>query len=295
MPKVTIIVNRRAGTVLRLGEEQVRRVLARGLAAERRDTEIRLVDPGELLHALEAAFASDCEVVGLGGGDGTLRSAAPLAMHSGKSLAILPLGTLNLLSKDLGVPQALEAAARLIPHGRVRQIDVGEVNEEYFLVKAMIGRINATVRAREKTRSRFNPLTWAKVLWHAARAVFRVRKRRFRIAFDGTEELHHTAMLTVAVNRLTGRLGNPFFRARLDGGKLAVYRFPEMSSETLLAHLDSESPVLDSFLLGEAKGLTVSTRRPRLYASLDGELVFLKTPLRFTLHAHALSVIGSPS
>jgi len=292
MRSIAIIINKRAGTAMELGESGVREAVQRGFAGSDVAPTIELVEPSALHERLRAAFASDCDAVAVGGGDGTIRTAAAMAMQDGKTLGILPLGTLNLLSKDLGIPQDLEEAAAVLGEGRERAIDVGQVNDELFLVKAMIGRINATVRAREKRRSRFNPIAWVKVIWRALRAIFRVSKRGFDLDFGDRRTFVETAMLTVASNRLTGRLGNPFYRARLDAGLLATYRFPELRAGKLVTNLGSRSPVLDSFLIGESKTLTVTTRRPRVYASLDGELSFLHTPLSFRIHEKALKVMG---
>ena len=50
-------------------------------------------------------MASDADVVVVGGGDGTVATAAgKLIGRTDKALGILPLGTLNLYAKDLGIP-----------------------------------------------------------------------------------------------------------------------------------------------------------------------------------------------
>ena len=49
-----------------------------------------------------------------GGGDGTIRSIAAVLAGTGTPLGILPLGTLNHLAKNVGVPLELEAAVAVI-------------------------------------------------------------------------------------------------------------------------------------------------------------------------------------
>ncbi|MEO1191287.1 MAG: diacylglycerol kinase family protein [Pseudomonadota bacterium] len=304
MKRLQVIINRRAGTVLTLGELQAERAVRAGLAQASLDYRITFVAPQDLAAAVCEARDVGFDVVAVGGGDGTLRTAAELLLGSEMTLAILPLGTLNLLSKDLRIPQDLEEAARTIAEGiiqdRRQPVDVGTLQGEIFLVKAMISKVNATVRARERVRSRFNPWSWLKILWRAGRRLLQSRRRRYRIAFepegDSAEtRTVHTTMLTVAVNRITGALDNPFARPDLAGGKLAVYRFPE-----LFGAPDSDPPntlgpgnsLTDGYLIGQAGVIEITTRRPRVYASLDGELLLLRTPLRFQVRPKALTMIG---
>ncbi|MBC9180102.1 diacylglycerol/lipid kinase family protein, partial [Pseudoroseomonas ludipueritiae] len=58
----------------------------------------------------------DCVVAA--GGDGTIAEVAAGLMGGGAALGILPLGTANVLSLELGLPRAPEAAAAVLRGGR---------------------------------------------------------------------------------------------------------------------------------------------------------------------------------
>lgn len=81
------------------------------------------------------------------GGDGTVRFAlAALAKaHSDIPAAILPLGTGNVLARNLGIWQEkmfadpLEHAFAFILHGQPMRIDLGMMNGEYFAGMAGVG------------------------------------------------------------------------------------------------------------------------------------------------------------
>lgn len=104
-------------------------------------------DPGTDV-AREAILAG-AEVLIAAGGDGTVRAVAAVAADAGLPMGIVPLGTGNLLARNLGLPLRDSAAAlRVSLDGDDTPIDVGwlmvtmgsgEVVEYPFLVMAGIG------------------------------------------------------------------------------------------------------------------------------------------------------------
>lgn len=83
--------------------------------------------------------AHEVDLVIAGGGDGTVNAALKGALQSGLPLGILPFGTANDLARTLGIPSHPLAAAGVIIAGRTRQIDVGQVNDQFFLNVASMG------------------------------------------------------------------------------------------------------------------------------------------------------------
>ena len=69
------------------------------------DADVRMTESGDIFEAFsEAAAAPGLDAVVAGGGDGTLSCAAGHLADSGRPLGILPLGTLNHLARDAGIP-----------------------------------------------------------------------------------------------------------------------------------------------------------------------------------------------
>ena len=64
--------------------------------------------------ATRDAVSRGFDAVAVGGGDGTLSSAAEVLSGGRVPLGVLPLGTLNHFARDLGVPANLGEAARII-------------------------------------------------------------------------------------------------------------------------------------------------------------------------------------
>src|SRR6202012_3309799 len=100
------------------------------------------------LHAKSLAETADptrFDAVAVAGGDGTINEAVNGIVHSGLPLAILPLGTANVLAQELGLPHAPEALAEIAALSPSRSIVPAEIitaerNEPWrFLLMAGIG------------------------------------------------------------------------------------------------------------------------------------------------------------
>jgi YegS/Rv2252/BmrU family lipid kinase len=81
------------------------------------------------------------------GGDGTFNEVANGIAGSGISMAILPLGTSNVLAKELGIPEDIEGALEVVVNGAVRPVSLGKIDvirnasplSRYFVLMAGIG------------------------------------------------------------------------------------------------------------------------------------------------------------
>src|SRR5450432_80460 len=107
---IEVILNSRAGA-RRAGHAV--EVIEKVFEQSGRAFNISVATGGELCRLTEKA-ASDSELLVAGGGDGTICCVAQVALRTGKTLGILPLGTFNYFARNLGIPLDLEAAARLI-------------------------------------------------------------------------------------------------------------------------------------------------------------------------------------
>ncbi|MCC6511909.1 MAG: protein BmrU [Pirellulaceae bacterium] len=104
------------------------------------------------------------------GGDGTAAAVVNLIPHS-VPMALLPLGTENLLAKHLGVTRDVRAATEHIVAGKTRQLDAGCANGRLFLVMLGCG-FDAEVVAQmhQIRRGHINRLSYAKPIWQSIRS-----------------------------------------------------------------------------------------------------------------------------
>jgi diacylglycerol kinase (ATP) len=80
------------------------------------------------------------------GGDGTIGDVANGLARAAKSeqdalgpLGIMPLGSANDIAFSLGLPTDLIAAAQVIASGRTKNMDLGKLNERYFVNNSACG------------------------------------------------------------------------------------------------------------------------------------------------------------
>src|SRR6187397_721074 len=137
--KATVLLNAAAG--LRHGQVQAEAARVCDLfAALGATADVRQVPGLQLMDAARAAASSsECDVVVMGGGDGTMSAGAGGLAGTGKPMGVLPLGTLNHFARDLGIPNELEEAVRNVAEGVVREVDVGEANDRVFLNNSSLG------------------------------------------------------------------------------------------------------------------------------------------------------------
>jgi diacylglycerol kinase (ATP) len=90
---------------------------------------------------LAARFAAESQpVVIAAGGDGTLNEVVNGLAGSKTVLGILPVGTMNVFAREMGIPyDSLERAFSVIESGFVRDVDLFEANGAPFMQMAGVG------------------------------------------------------------------------------------------------------------------------------------------------------------
>jgi diacylglycerol kinase family enzyme len=145
---LTVIVNAgaRKAEDSAVQRQLVQLFTARGLRAD-----IQLARSGAgIVELARRATKADSSVVVAAGGDGTINAVASELVGSNKILGVLPMGTLNHLAKDLGMPLDLESAVDIIAQQTLSRIDIGEVNGRYFLNNSGLGLYPGIVHEREQ-------------------------------------------------------------------------------------------------------------------------------------------------
>ena len=290
---LSVIVNGTSGAVA-AAKGALPDKLRQAFAAAGTAAEVRLVEGAEIDTALREA-AGEARVA-VAGGDGTARGAAQALAGSDTELALLPLGTLNHLARDLELPTELNAAAALAAHGSATAIDVGEVNGERFVNNVSIGLYPSMVRNRDWYRENRGWPKWLSTFPAAWRALHRLPRHRLRIELDGKAQTVVTPLLFVGNNPYSLEGGKVGARESLRRGRLAVYAVAERSRpglvwfalRTLAGRADKG---MDFAAIGLCETLTVTPEQASIEVAMDGEILRLRSPLAFRILPRALRVV----
>jgi diacylglycerol kinase family enzyme len=290
-----VLMNPRAGTVIKTGltPEDLR---ARFEALGRR-VEIDARPATPLEEKLARALASDADVVVAAGGDGTATALAHAIRDSDKCMAVLPLGTANLLARDLHIPLDVDAWFSELPAMLPRSIDVAEVNGRLFLHKVVIGTIPGIAAAREVVRGRGDLRATLGFAGYFLRRLSRARPLAVEITTrEGGTRVERLQALAVACNAYDEGPGCFFSRTCLDAGSLTLYQLRRLKLGDLV-RLATEMIIGcwrqdEALAIESVEAVTIRSRRRKLKAMIDGEVETLDVPLRFRIRPRALRVLA---
>jgi diacylglycerol kinase (ATP) len=244
-------------------------------------------------HATELAALAGDRLVVAAGGDGTVNEVLN-GLSPGATLGILPLGTANVLARELGLPLDAEAACRRILDGEVSRVDFGVATDESgterrFACMAGIGfdaQVVGTVTPRLKRFLR--GLAFAVT---AFRVLFGNRFPNVEIA--NGDEVHIARFAIIANGHYYGgvyRVSGPGLLTSGEFETVLVERVSVLLRPDVFAGIMARRPLnraMKSFTSTE-----VSARSPgaEVLVQLDGEL-WGKLPMSFRIEPGALSVL----
>lgn len=237
------------------------------------------------------ARASNLVIVA--GGDGTVHHCLGLLMKVQKPLAVLPAGTANDLVRSLMIPADPLEACDVILQGVQMKVDVGKVNERYFLNAAHIGLgVKITNELTAESKKQLGDWSYLRAFFMALKGL---RSFRVRLRVDDQELRMRVLHICVGNGRYYGGGNIVDQRCYLGDGKFSLYALRPQSKWNLLGiapliRTGIQSLARSAFT-AQATDVVVQTRRPmKIYA--DGEYVGT-TPAHFGLLPEALTVICS--
>lgn len=260
------------------------------------DVALRLTRRASAVAAIIAEAAAGCDLVVVGGGDGTLSSAADAVLASGLPLGILPMGNANDLARTLGIPASLGEACRVIAVGHRRRIDLGQVNGRHFFNVASVGLSVAIAdRLTGEIKQRWGVLGYLGCAWEAMHAPTHFHAR---IVADGAAAIETEAIqLAVGNGRHYGGGMTIIDDATIDDGRLDFYALPPQPRWRLLTLLGvlrwgKHRRVAGIHVL-HGRRIAIDTVPP-MKVNVDGE-VTQTTPVEFRVVPGALSVFAPVS
>jgi len=269
--------------------------VAAALSAAGVTATVEAVDGEEIGERVAAAIKAGARLIIVGGGDGSVSAAAQALAGSDVTLGILPLGTLNHLARDLGIPFDLSESAKMIAAGRARQIDVAEVNGRTFVNNVAIGLYPLMVIDREAQQDRLGRSKRLAMLVASMRTLANFHHQRLTLSIDGGEARVDTPLLFVGNNDYQLALPGAGQRDRIDGGCMCAMMMRKKGVPGFLmavARALLGIPRHDDMVKADgARQIRVDSTRSVIAIAIDGETLELKPPLEFRIRPGALRLI----
>jgi diacylglycerol kinase family enzyme len=294
MRKVFVILNARAGTLLDRDPAEVKRQVETALRGPGREVEVMLAQGRAITRNIAQAAKGGYDTLIVGGGDGSASCAAQHLANTPIALGVLPLGTLNLLARDLGMPTDPAEALAALADAHPQPIDLATLNGRFFHSISGLGFFSQMARAREEARDL--PTRLLRLGAAALRAFNRTGRLQIEFDVDGRRRSMDAYAVLVTCNRFGG---TDWRRSALDGGTLEIH---VAEDEGALARLKAgfevltgswrTDPAIHSYT---AQTLRIASPRRRVFVATDGELARERVPLNYALAPRALTVLTPPA
>ncbi len=263
-----------------------------------RGARIRLsVSPGDAMRRAAKAAKRGVRVVVAAGGDGTINEVINGIAGTETARGILPVGSVNVLARQLGIPLNVPGAWEIIRAGATRQVDLIRVEcEEHgrpisrCLVQLGGIGLDAEVvrRVRPEDKARWGPLSYVmqslKTFWEPL--------PRVTVRVDGGEAREGSFLLLGNGSYYGGPI--PIFdRASMNDGLMDFCLFQPKNWFDLMIHLQAVLRGVhretEGIICGQARQMEVASDVP-VPVQVDGEFIGF-APARLSVLPGALRVV----
>ncbi|MFC7051446.1 diacylglycerol/lipid kinase family protein [Hansschlegelia quercus] len=292
--KVALVLNASAGSLMgrpNAGDEIARKLSDAGMEV----VAVLEGNSSDIVARMRRARDLPIDALITAGGDGTIAAGAEALLGTGIALGPLPLGTMNLLPKDLKIPLDIDAAIAALAGGETAKIDVAEVNGHVFLCNSMLGTPARLAERRERSRLKMGFWGWWRLVAAGIKGLYRYPPVRLGLELGGATIVLRSKAVVIANNAYDEGFAQVLTRSRLDRGELVVYATRRLSvwplirlSVRMALGRWMHDPDLETHTVG---AVTVTSRRRLIRIMNDGETMLLKPPLAYRVLPLALTVL----
>lgn len=190
---------------------------------------------GDATTFCEDAALEKYEVVFVLGGDGTVSEAVNgLMLHQAQTiLGIIPLGTVNNVARALGISTNPDVAIDSLKQLSVKKIDVGKVNNRYFISSTSVGPIPESVQEVDiEMKTKFGVFAY---LIEGIKALKNDETYTFELDIEGEKWTADYSMLLIAMSNFVGGIGTVIPEAEVDDGSLHLVTLKETTMKEKLS------------------------------------------------------------
>ncbi len=236
--------------------------------------------------AAEAGF----DIVAGYGGDGTQHEIANGIIGTDALLGVLPGGTGNGFANEMQTPDTLKPALELLcTDHKVRQIDVVQMNDGYFIQRLYVG-IEPEEQTSRESKDKYGTFAYAIDSYHRARDIKEVN---YQVTIDG-ENYNFQAVKIYVVNAAKAGTGISITGniSKVDDGLVDIFVLDKKNLKTLsgavdrVLHLNTKNA---QNTMRQGKEISIDTD-PDQPVWTDGEYTG-RTPIELKVLPTALPVI----
>lgn len=265
--KIFVVINPASGK-----PEPVLRVLHETFREQEIAWDVSILQQSELAETLDRAEQWGVDLIAVYGGDGTVSSVAGEMVGRAMPLAILPGGTANVMSVQLGIPGKLKESCGLLvdEQARLRTIDLGRVNGRTFLCQVGIG-FNSRIleETDDQSKSRFGVMAY---IAKGLKQLFGNKNIQLDITVDG-KQVRTEAFSCIVCN--AGEMGMKVEMSPvdIDDGLLDIFVIRDLGLTSLKAEVTDDLQADPDASLVHWRGETIRLRSdPPESVEYDGEV-----------------------
>jgi YegS/Rv2252/BmrU family lipid kinase len=138
------------------------------------------------------------------GGDGTVSDVAEALVHTGVPMAIIPVGTGNVMARELWIPMGLPKACRIITgEHRITSIDAMKIGDAYYFLNVSAGFASLMIRDTQRRHKKIYGV--AAYLYTGFLKLLGFQPRRFDIEVDGKSSTFWASEVSIANSGILAR------------------------------------------------------------------------------------------
>lgn len=248
-----------------------------------------VVEPNDLVSTIQ-----DCikkfKILLVGGGDGTIRSAAQYCVNTSTILGVLPLGTMNHFVKELSLPADINSILDAIAKPHTIKIDLAEVNGLVFVNNSSLGIYPQFARRRDYYAKFYHK--WLSYIPSIIQTFRHHGTFQITIKNENLDLSLNTSFFMVSNNLYSYQFPTKIERSNFKQALLGIYflKYGKLSMEKMIQHLLGKSTNFE--IMKSATPIKVEVKnKERISISLDGDAVVTDCPLIYKTIPKSLQLL----
>lgn len=190
--KIHIIINPASGQ-----DEPILSYLHKAFRDSGIDWEVSIIKKDNDALTFAQQWVDKVDAIAVYGGDGTISTVAQILKGKNTPLAIIPGGTANVISKQLGIPQNTIEAIDLLKSSDIEciQVDMASANDELFMIRVNLGIMAQMVlEASQELKNKVGQLAYGIT---AIQSIVKSDLIKYKMKIDGQIVLEEGVALTI--------------------------------------------------------------------------------------------------